>query len=86
MLYLQSPSYPSFYNLNQKCTYLVKVSEAEFKASLVKLIYLLFLKAPENFKLQITIIDLSIEDNDRHDSCNDYLEIRYFNLGQPGPK
>ena len=29
---------------------------------------------------------MNIEDNERHDSCNDYLEIRYFNLGQPGPK
>ena len=27
----------------------------------------------------ITILDLNIEDNERHDSCNDYLEIRYFN-------
>ena len=38
------------------------------------------------YKFQIDVIDLNIEDNIRHDSCNDYLEIRYFNIGQPGPK
>lgn len=37
-------------------------------------------------KIEIMVTDLSIEDNDRHDSCNDFLEVRYFNLGQPGPK
>jgi hypothetical protein len=37
-------------------------------------------------KINIKILDLSIENNLNNDSCNDYLEIRYFNLGQPGPK
>lgn len=44
------------------------------------------IKSPNATKIQIAFIDLNIEDNDRHDTCNDYLEIRYFNVGQPGPK
>lgn len=40
-------------------------------------------KAPLNLKIHIEILDLSIEDNQKHDSCNDYLELRYFNLAQP---
>lgn len=37
-------------------------------------------------RLKIVFINLDLEDNDHHDQCNDYLEIRYFNIGQPGPK
>lgn len=43
-------------------------------------------KSPPGTKLKIGFVDLNIEDNERHDTCNDYLEIRYFNVGQPGPK
>ncbi len=46
----------------------------------------IFIKAPDNLKIYLKIVDLDIEDNDKHDYCNDYLEVRYFNLGQPGPK
>jgi hypothetical protein len=34
----------------------------------------------------IKILDLDIEDSPGKDYCNDYLELRYFNLAQPGPK
>jgi len=44
------------------------------------------LKTPEYMRIKLDILDLNIEDNDRHDICYDYLEIRYFNPGQPGPK
>ncbi|CAF0722715.1 unnamed protein product [Brachionus calyciflorus] len=44
------------------------------------------IKTRDDLKLQISIYFLDLEDNDRHDQCIDYLEIRYFNLGQPGPK
>ncbi len=30
-------------------------------------------------------MDLEIEDNGK-EFCNDYIEFRYFSLGQPGPK
>jgi hypothetical protein len=44
------------------------------------------MKAQQNNKIQIDVVDLKIEDNSNHDGCNDYLEIRYFNIAQPGPK
>ena len=40
-------------------------------------------KAPVNLKIHFKLLDLSIEENNNQNSCNDYLEIRYFNLGQP---
>ena len=63
---LKSPGYPTNYELNQYCAYL--------------------LKSPNGTKIKIAFVDLNIEDNERHDTCNDYLEIRYFSVGQPGPK
>lgn len=44
------------------------------------------IQAEEKRKIKLTILDLDLEDNERHDLCIDYLELRYFNLGQPGPK
>ena len=37
-----------------------------------------------NFKVYMKLLELDIESH--KDFCNDYLELRYFSVSQPGPK
>lgn len=43
-------------------------------------------KAPESNRIKIDFLDIRIEANTHQELCNDYLEIRYFQVSQPGPK